>query len=175
MEFLKLESHLLQKYPDLKIYPLNVDDIIFEERVKQKCFHCKNYKEKWTCPGNLPLIDYKKLVREYDHAAVICNAMSINNNFEEIRTKSTNELHRALLYLEKYLYQHNFTLAISFIGGSCKLCKNGCNKDKCANPYMSRTPWEGTGCNVVKTLEKIGISVVFPQKDILYRYGLILW
>lgn len=172
----ELKIILQQRYSNLDLVELPVKDFVFEERVKQKCFHCKNFKGKWTCPGNLPSIDYPKLVQEYEHAAVVVCKMKINtNDFEEIRTKSTNEVHRALLYLEGELYKSNNSLALSFIGGSCKLCKNGCNKERCANPYLSRTPWEGMGCNVVETLKKIGIEVKFPPSEYLYRYGLILW
>ena len=46
-------------------------------------------------------------------------------------------------------------MAISFIGGSCKLCKNGCAKDKCNNPGMARIPLEATGVNVIKSLDNI--------------------
>ena len=73
------------------------------------------------------------------------------------------------------MYINNNSLAISFIGGSCKLCKNGCGKERCNNPGMARIPLEATGVNVIKTLENIGIKVQFPIKDRFYRYGLIAW
>lgn len=89
----ELKIILQQRYSNLDLVELPVKDFVFEERVKQKCFHCKNFKGKWTCPGNLPSIDYPKLVQEYEHAAVVVCKMKINtNDFEEIRTKSTNEV-----------------------------------------------------------------------------------
>ena len=176
MTFEELREILIAKYPDLDMRVLPISSFVFEERVKQKCFHCKNYRYKWTCPGNLPPIDYKKLVSEYENAAVVICKLPIDAaNFEQVRSRSTNLVHKALLYLEKELYNNNCSLALSFIGGSCKLCKNGCSKDGCANPYLSRTPWEGMGCNVVATLKNIGIEVKFPPTDYLFRYGLILW
>jgi len=48
------------------------------------------------------------------------------------------------LKMEKLLWEKNNSTAISFIGGSCKLCKNGCGSDKCNNPYMARSPLEAT-------------------------------
>lgn len=177
MELNELQEILHVKYPELNAIPIKWSDIVFEERVKQKCFHCANYHTKWTCPGHLPVIDYKELVREYEHAAVIICKMPLEQGTvdEDVRYKSTNMVHRAMLYLEGELYKRNNTLAISYIGGSCKLCKNGCNPDRCANPGLSRVPWEATGCNVVSTLKNIGIDVVFPPTDSLYRYGLFLW
>lgn len=174
--FNELSDFIYQAYPILKICPFPIDQMVFEERVKQKCFHCKNYGTKWTCPPRLPNVDYPRMVREYDNAAVLIYEADVNfDNFESTRYQSTNIIHKALLSLEKYLYDHNICMAISFIGGSCKLCKNGCNKEQCANPYISRIPWEAIGCNVVESLKNIGIEVKFPIKDKLYRYGLILW
>ena len=177
MEIQELLDILKVEYPDLDALPIMWNDLVFEERVKQKCFHCPNYHVKWTCPGHLPKIDYKMLVQEYEHAAVIICKMPLDHEVvnEEVRYKSTNMVHKAMLYLEGELYKRNNTLAISFIGGSCKLCNNGCNPNNCANPSLSRVPWEATGCNVVSTLQNIGINVVFPPTDYLYRYGLFLW
>ena len=167
---------LKEKYPELDIVPIDLQNMVFEERVKQKCFHCKNYNYKWTCPPKIPNVDYHKLFAEYDYAAVVVCTLKVNEyNFEENRMRSTNTIHRALLYLEEVLYNRNMTMALSFIGGSCKLCKNGCNKERCVNPNLSRMPWEATGCNVVESLRKIGISVQFPITDTLHRYGLFLW
>lgn len=172
----QIEEWLNEKYPDLKVVEIPISNMIFEERVKQKCYHCKNYGVKWTCPPRLPNVDYPKMFMEYNHAAVIiCEVFLNDSDFEEKRTKSTNIIHKALLYLEKCLYDRNNSMALSFIGGSCKLCKNGCNKEKCANPYISRMPWEATGCNVIASLATIGIEVSFPITTSLHRYGLLLW
>ena len=176
MNFEELKIVLLEKYPELEIVTINPHSFVFEERVKQKCFHCKNYNSKWTCPPKNPCVDYPKLFDEYDRAAVvICKVFVNDKDFEEKRSQSTNTIHRSLLYLEGELYKCNNSLALSFIGGSCKLCKNGCNKERCVNPYISRMPWEATGCNVIKTLENIGLEIKFPITDTLHRYGLILW
>ena len=176
MEFADVKRLLAEKYPDLSIVPISHDAFVFEERVKQKCFHCKNYNSKWTCPPRIPKLDWPKLLREYEHAAIVyCSIPVDDKNFEEQRIASTNRVHRALLYLEGELYKHNNSLANSFIGGSCKLCRNNCNKERCVNPYLSRIPLEATGCNVIKTLASVGIDIVFPVADRLHRYGLFLW
>ena len=176
LTFGDLRNILKSKYPDLEIQELSAKDFVFEQRVRHKCYHCKNYGVKWTCPPRLPDVNYPTMFNEYDHfAVVICEVMLEDEDFEEKRRKSTNIVHRALLYLEAELYKRNESMALSFIGGSCKLCKDGCNKEHCANPYNSRVPWEATGCNVVKTLANINIDVVFPPKESLHRYGLIMW
>ena len=40
--------------------------LVFEERVLLNCFHCHRYKVSWTCPPNIPCIDYRKLILEYE-------------------------------------------------------------------------------------------------------------
>lgn len=73
------------------------------------------------------------------------------------------------------MYNHNSSTAISFIGGSCKLCKGGCGKEKCNNPYMSRSPIEALGINVIKSASRYGINIEFPTDKQLMRIGMLLW
>lgn len=176
VSFLELQGILATKYPDLIMKEITLSSFVFEQRVRHKCYHCKNYGVKWTCPPRLPDVNYPTMFAEYNSFAVLICEVSLDDaDFEEKRRKSTNIIHRALLFLEGELYKRNESMALSFIGGSCKLCKDGCNKEHCANPYYSRIPWEATGCNVVKSLANINIDVVFPPKDTLHRYGLIMW
>jgi len=135
-----------------------------------------NYNKKWTCPSNIPDIDYKKIFSEYKNGALVFIKLPLNkNDFEEKRNLSTVMLHKSLLKLEKFLFDNDESLVISFIGGSCKLCKNGCPADGCVSPQLARIPLEATGCNVVASLKKYNIKVTFPVTDFIYRYGLILW
>lgn len=177
MQSVEIKQLIASNYPDVEVIDINTDNFVFEERVKHKCFHCKNYNVKWTCPPRLPAVDYKQLFGEYEHAVVVYTRSSIENGkiSDQIRSQSTNTIHKALLYLEGEMYKRNNSLALSFIGGSCKLCKNGCNPTHCVNPALSRVPWEATGVNICKTLKSIGIEVTFPPTDYLYRYGLFLW
>ncbi len=176
IEYDEIKKIFYQKYPDLKMIEVNPANFVFEQRVVQKCYHCKNYNSKWTCPPRTPKVDYPLMFSEYNNGAIIICELFVNGeNFEVNRSLSTNLVHRSLLFLEGELYNRNESLAVSFIGGSCKLCKNGCNESKCSNPYLSRMPLEATGCNVVKSLEKYNINISFPIVDVLYRYGLLLW
>lgn len=96
-------------------------------------------------------------------------------DYNTIRNDSSIYLHRALLLCERWLWQRNNVAALSFIGGSCKLCKNGCATDKCANPYQSRSPVEALGINIVKSAEQFGIYIQFPVKEYMTRIGLLVW
>lgn len=158
-------EHEIAEYDCIQLYNMSPKDLIFEERVKLNCFYCKNYNSSWKCPPRIPQLDYEKIVGEFDHSVFARLELPFTGaDFPEIRARSTNELHRALLKLEKYLWDHNFPMALSFIGGSCKLCKNGCGKERCNNPYLVRMSMEAAGINVVKNVEKYGISVTFPRK-----------
>lgn len=150
---------------------------VFEECVKMNCFYCGKYGRNWRCPPNLPDIDYPRMFSEYDEGLFVYFTFDVTNKaqFENIRAESSITLHKVLLQLEKWLYNHNRATAISFGAGSCKLCKGGCGKDRCNNPYMSRSPLEATGVNIIKTAAQYGIKVKFPTEERLMRLGLIMW
>ncbi|MEL7649901.1 MAG: DUF2284 domain-containing protein [Sedimentibacter sp.] len=162
----------------LSFNKIDISDIKLETRARLQCFHCKNYHNKWTCPPMIPNLDYMKLFMEYENAAIVYCRIPFETaeEFNIIRVESTNLLHHALLELEEILYKNNKPMAVSFIGGSCKLCKDGCNKEKCQQPDLARIPLEGTGVNVIRLIkETMNIDLVFPPADYLYRVGLLLW
>jgi predicted metal-binding protein len=163
--------------PNLKGKMIKPSNLIFEEKVKMSCYNCGKYYSNWKCPGNMPKnIDYQKMVSEYENGAFIYIKMPFEDrNYAEVRNESSILLHKALLEMEQYLWNRNEPLAISFIGGSCKLCKNGCGTDKCNNPYKARSPLEALGVNVVKSAEMYGIEVTFPPKEYIMRLGMIMW
>lgn len=172
-----LIKHFINASNNVQLYNITPSQIIFEERVRLKCFHCKYYGVKWTCPPKCINIDYKKVIQtEYSDALVIKYELAINKEtFSDVRIRTTNDLHAILIGAENYLYHHNNVMAISFIGGSCKLCKNGCGTVACNNPANARIPMEGAGINVIKTMRQVGEDVIFPIRDSLARYGLFLW
>lgn len=154
---------------------IKASDLIFEERVKMNCFYCGKYNVSWKCPPKIPKIDYIKMLGEFDNAAFVYLKMSLtDSDYDTVRNDSSVQLHRALLECEKWLWDHNNSTALSFIGGSCKLCKNGCALDKCVNPYMARIPVEALGINVVKSAANCGIDIGFPPKECMMRIGLLL-
>jgi len=141
---------------NFSFYPFDLNEIIFEERVKLNCFHCKHYNHKHTCPPKVRAFDFEKVFGEYDNAIVVKITMTYftEDEYDSVRSSPTNRLHKKLLELERILWDKNYPLAISFIGGSCKLCKDECDKERCRFPYKARIPWEATGANLVKTLNK---------------------
>lgn len=167
-------SELIKNKENLELISIGVQNFVFENRVKLNCFYCSKYDTKWTCPPRIPKLDYEAVLNEYKNLAILKYERSFcNDEFDLIRAESTNEVHRTLLMLEKYLYEQNKSLAISFIGGSCKLCKI-CGKERCNNPGMARIPLEATGINVIKSLANIGINIEFPLKSKFFRFGLIV-
>ena len=163
--------------PDAEIVFMNPKDVVFEESVKMNCFYCGRYGRNWRCPPNLPDIDYPKMFAEYDEGIFVAYTFDITDKaqYESIRNESSVTVHKTLLQLEKWFLTHNSPLVISFGAGGCKLCKGGCGKERCNNPYMSRSPIEATGVNVVKTVAQYGIEIVFPATDKLMRIGLVMW
>ena len=155
---------------------IQAEDLVFEERVKMNCYYCGRYNSNWKCPPNLPDIDYSRMFKEFNCcAAVYVEVPFDSTNYQDVRTESSLLLHRGLLLCEKYMWNNNNPTTLSFIGGGCKLCKNGCGKERCNNPYMSRSPIEATGVNIVKSLKKYNFEITFPPKEKLIRCGLLLW
>jgi len=162
---------------DLSIKKVTIDDFVFEKRVLLNCFYCPKYGVKWTCPPRIPNLDYREVFVEYENFL----AVFYKKRFTGItptakhREESSNLLHKTLLEIEKVLWQKDHPLAVTFIGGCCKLCKDECSIEKCKQPSLARIPLEACGINVVKTMRKVGIEIVFPPKVFFYRVGMLVW
>ena len=172
----ELLEFIISNKPKAVVKYMRPSDLIFEEQVKMNCFSCGRDARNWRCPPNLPNIDYKKMFSEFNDGAFVCLSYSVDDvlSYSEIRNDSSIELHKLLLKVEQWLWNHNEPTALSFGGGSCKLCKGGCGEYRCNNPYMSRSPLEATGVNVIKSAKKYGIDIAFST-DKLKRIGLIVW
>lgn len=172
-----LMDFIHDKNENVRAVFINPSDLVFEENVRMNCFYCGKYGSNWRCPPNLPDINYVKMFMEYDEGAFVYLSYDIESNeqYTQIRNDSSIVLHKLLLDVEKWMWNHNRPNAISFGAGSCKLCKGGCGKDKCNNPYMSRSPLEATGVHVVKSAAKYGIDIQFPTEKKLMRVGLVVW
>jgi len=172
-----LKTNIVKKFPEISLIEFPPSKVIFEESVKLSCFYCGRYGNNWKCPPNLPMhIKYRRIFSECQNGMFVALELPFDqSNYSEVRSESTLRLHRAILDLEKMLWDSGVSGVISFIGGSCKLCKNGCGKEKCNNPYEARSPFEAIGVNVVKSAALAGISIVFPPKGTLKRVGFILW
>lgn len=173
----KLIEFITKNYPSAETIIMNPTDLVFEEAVKMNCFYCGKYNNNWRCPPNLPDVDYRKMMGEFDSGLFVALTYKIReeNDYTNIRNESSVTLHKLLLAVEKWMWENNHSTVLSFIGGSCKLCKSGCGKDKCNNPYMSRSPLEAIGVNIVKSLHKYGMDITFPARQRLTRVGLVVW
>jgi predicted metal-binding protein len=168
--------HLKETFPDVLFKQIEPASLIFEERVKLNCIHCERYNKNWKCPPRIPDLDYEKAISEYRFACFAYKEYLISgNNYAEIREKSALYLHKTLLRAEELLFKKSNALSITFIGGSCRQCKNGCGQERCANPSKARIPIEAIGINVVESAAINGIRIHFPIENILTRIGLILW
>lgn len=167
---------LITSTKNIDIKQVLVCDIVFEERVRLNCFYCNNYDKKKCCPPNIPVLDYQKVLSEYDNLYLIYHKHNFENEITQAdRIISTTILHSFLLDAERILWENNYPMATSFIGGCCKLCGWECNKKLCKFPMRCRIPLEALGMNVIKTMEKIGVNLIFPPKDYFYRIGLLVW
>lgn len=172
-----LLSFVNQSSKRAKVVFMNPKDLVFEENVLMNCYYCGKYGNNWRCPPNLPDIDYKKMFAEFDEGAFVSLTYEIpdQRQYDAIRNESSVVLQKLLLEIEKWMWNHNRSNAISFGAGSCKLCRGGCGKEKCNNPYLSRSPLEATGVHVIKSAKKYGIDIKFPTDKKLMRIGLVVW
>ncbi|MBE0417802.1 MAG: DUF2284 domain-containing protein [Coriobacteriia bacterium] len=162
--------------PTLSTYAFSTDSLVFEERVRLACFSCARSGVAWTCPPRLPDVDFQQTFGEYANGLLVVNRVPFGAaGPEEVRRDSSVTLHRALLKAERFLWENNYPLAVSFTGGACKLCADGCDAVGCRQPTLARIPLEATGVNVIMSAEKAGVKVAFPPSMCLLRIGLLVW
>ena len=175
-EILLNQLNGLCKSNGVTMIPVKTENFIFEENVHLNCFYCGRYNNSWRCPPKIPDLDFIKIINEFEFHAFVYNRYEITpQNEHTVRVDSTNHLHKTLLAMEKLLYENGRSKALSFIGGSCKLCKNGCGENRCNSPYAARIPLEATGMNIEKSAEKYGIEIVWPVSDHMTRIGMLMW
>lgn len=173
IEVLDIINVVKKEYANIQIVEIDKNDIVFEESVKMNCFYCAKYNNNFKCPPNIPQINFVKMISEYEHVFIVYTKFKIDD-VERTRRESSIYLHNAMIAMEKELWKHNNSTALSFIGGSCKLCANGCDDKKCRNPYLARTPVEALGINIIKTVRKYGIKVYFYNIKEMLRIGMLL-
>lgn len=163
------------------VCPIYAKDIRFDFRTTFKCRTCSKYGQIPTCPPNIPDFDYfKRLFSKYTYGLLVAKKYDYCTveEYDYKRKESGPRLQEILLFLEKQAFQHNYYWAISFTGGSCRVCKTCSNNGKCQNPEKGRIPLEATGVDVISTCKNSGIEISpfpLPTEDIpLYRVGLLL-
>jgi len=156
------------------IFLILPEDLIFNEKALLSCYNCRNYGKKMTCPPHIPQVSYKKLILSYKKCLLVCMRSDFQNKreFNKARKDSSNRLLELLLDLEKVAFAQGNYFAISFAGGSCRLC-NTCPV-LCKYPEKARIPIEALGIDVVATLKRLELKLRFPVRKYFYRVGLFL-
>jgi predicted metal-binding protein len=151
-------------------------ELIFDLKTTMACKSCKRYGLTGCCPPNIDTFEYyNKLLRKYENGKIFIEKFAVDNpeNWKEIGEKSSLELHKVLLKERQNLFNKGHYFNVILGGGSCKWCKE-CSIP-CKQPQFRAIPIEATGINVVATLDKMGMFIKFPVKNIFYRVGILLW
>lgn len=181
----KRQLQLMQELEDIAteigasvVKIVSPSDMIFDVRAIFKCRFCKRYGQKCTCPPNIPDIDYfKALFSSYHWALFVGIKRKVKpKEWETVGKESSRTLHKMLLELERQAFNRGCVFAISFIGGSCKMCETKTCSLPCKNPAVGRIPIEATGVNVVETCKRLDIDISFPVvlNETFWRVGLLL-
>lgn len=166
---------------DLIIKNLNPKrDVIFDIRATYQCRTCSHYGKCHTCPPEIPTISHwKELIQQYNCAELyVLLTKYTPASFDTVRIESAKKLHSMLIYREKECFSHNLYWAASLVGGSCRICSDGCG-ETCRHPEKARVAMEGAGIDVISTCKKAGVILPdyphpTPENGILARVGLLL-
>ena len=186
---------------DAKLIP--TIKIVIEDRVVLKCkVGCSNYGKTLVCPPYTPTpAEFRKIVSEYSHAlfmkftsraeankdlqktlskpatdaSISMDEKQKADQFWDAWKKDKKEMLASVVKLEKEAMQRGYSLAISFVSGSCQLCEK-CNTETgiCVHPEMARYSEDAVGVNVKKTAENAGINFVFPFPKNPESFALLL-
>ncbi len=154
-------------------------DIVFDIRATYQCRICQHYGKCHTCPPNIPDTEYwKRLCRSYNKAELhVLTAEYTNETFDVVRVNSAKQLHLKLLERERECFVENKYWAAALVGGSCRICPNGCGPI-CKYPEKSRVALEGAGIDVITTCKNVGITLPkYPHPNStgkLARVGMLL-
>lgn len=157
---------------EIKINPKK--DLIFDLKVREMCKSCKRYGKKATCPPYVESFEYyKNLLPQYSYGIIFCEKFSTIGNWIELGKESSLKIYKKVLLERSKLLDNGHYFFIGFGAGSCKLCDE-CSFP-CKNPQKSLIPFEATGVDIVKILEKFNIKLKFPVKKYFYRVGALFW
>jgi predicted metal-binding protein len=185
---------------DAKVIPAS--KVIVEDRVVLKCkVGCNNYGKTLACPPYTPSAEeFRKIVGEYSHALFMKFTSKAEADADlqgnisksdtsvlpkEVKEKADKfwaawkedkkQMLESVVKLEKEAMRKGYSLAISFVSGSCQLCEK-CNIETriCAHPEMARYSEDAIGVNVKKTAANAGIKFVFPFPQHPESFALLL-
>ena len=85
------------------------------------------------------------------------------------------EMLTSVVKLEKEAMRSGYSLAISFVSGSCQLCDKCQTETRiCVHSDMARYSQDAVGVNVRKTASNAGIEVTFPFAKNPESFALLL-
>ncbi len=186
---------------DAKVIPAS--SVVVEDRVVLKCkVGCNNYGKTLACPPYTPSAqEFRKIVSEYSYALFMkftskAEADSeLQKSLSKTETDPTNsgeakqkaaefwlawkedkkEMLASVLKLEKEAMHKGYSLAISFVSGSCQLCEKCSTETRiCVHPDMARYSEDAVGVNVKKTAKNAGIQFIFPFPKNPESFALLL-
>ena len=186
---------------DAKIIPAS--QVIVEDRVVLKCkVGCSHYGKTLACPPFTPSAEeFRKIVGEYSYAMFMkfkSNAQAEPEVYKKLSVAETDptvpkeikdkaakfwadwkadkkKMLQSVVDLEKAAMNKGYSLAISFVSGTCQLCEK-CNTETriCVHPNLARWSEDAVGVNVRKTAANAGIEVVFPFAKNPESFALLL-
>jgi len=167
------------------VVPVNVADIVVDERVRLKCRVplCDSYHKNLMCPPYVPTVaEFREALNRYSMAILIQVSAELEKTYANAPTEEVfvpaKKLHELVHFGEKEAFAAGFRFAAGFIGGCCRLCDECVAVDgstKCRFPFKARPSMEAMGIDVMATVEKAGLSIdSFPITNRVTWTGLIL-
>ena len=181
---------------------IRADQVVVEDRVVLKCkVGCNNYGKTLACPPYTPSAEeFRKIVSEYSYALFMkftskaeadpelqknlskSDTSTLDKNVKEKADtfwaawkEDKKDMLASVVKLEKEAMRQGYSLAISFVSGTCQLCEK-CNTETriCVHPEMARYSEDAVGVNVKKTAKNAGIAFVFPFAKNPESFALLL-
>ena len=200
---LRVLSNLAKELGATNATPVNVKDVIVDERVRLKCLvpPCDDYGLNLMCPPYVMSVqefrellskymwavliqiealittDMKNEIQQANGVAMLYESQKFVNIYKKIFGPVRLKLHRIVNKVEAKANILGYRFATGFNAGPCRFCPECAakNLDKvCRHPYHSRPSMEAVGIDVFKTAENAGLPFDFPVKEKAVWNALVL-
>ena len=139
--------------------------VVFDPRSFLKCrFGCNRWGRYWTCPPHMG-ISFETFREAFDKYT---KGIIIKSTDPKKSQKITLEIEKQAM--TAYQYMHAFALVL------CVWCEECSYPAPCRFPHMARPSMDAYGIDIGKTVETIGMEVVFDDKGELLPcwYSMVL-
>jgi len=200
---LRVLSNLAKELGATNATPVNVKDVIVDERVRLKCLvpPCDDYGLNLMCPPYVMSVqefrellskymwtvliqieasitaDLKNEIQQANSVAMLYESQKFMNIYKKMFGPIRLKLHHIVSKVEAKANMLGYRFATGVKAGPCRLCPECAVKslDKvCRHPYQSRPSMEAVGIDVFKTAENSGLPFDFPVKEKAVWNGLVL-